>query len=152
MDVTVEELVEACSASPDLELDTSRTLVRTVVPFKPDPRRDFRIIHIVGLDESETLDSLQSFFRGIFGKVLRVEMRWGNRHGGERFFTGEANVELETEDMAQQAVKRGIEFNGKTLSVQLFSVFKSELRTKMKNEKGLRPERRHPKQCERNSN
>jgi lupus La protein len=150
MEATVEELVEACSESADLELDATKTLVRTVVPFKRDPRRDFRTVHVEGFNEDETLESLQSIFRDIFGKVLRVEMRWRNRHGGERYFSGEVNVEVESEEIAENAVKEGNKFNNENLKVQLLSEFNRELKSRAVRSIERRAERRVPRKSGKN--
>jgi lupus La protein len=127
---TEAEIADACETSRELELDSTRTLVRTVVPFQPDPRRSFRTIHVEGLDADETLDSLQSYFRSIFGKVLRVDLRYNFRSGNERYFSGEVNVELENEDAAQKVLATGIEYRGQIKAVTLVPQFKQSLRPK----------------------
>ena len=121
---TFEDVVRACEASSELELDSTKTLVRTIIPFKPDPRRDFRTIHVEGLAEDETLDTLQEFFRGIFPRVLRVEMRRKNLPGGDKVFSGEANVEVETEEIAQEACQKGINYKGVCLQPVILAEFK----------------------------
>ncbi|KAH0789002.1 la-related protein 7 [Histomonas meleagridis] len=130
MHLTDEELMKACQASSELEVDTSRKMVRSKVPFKPDPRREYRTLYVDQLDQTETLESLQAFFRSLFGKVLRIEMRNKNRSGGEKYFSGTAYVELQTEEQANEAVKNGIEYNGKKLPIKLLSTFKQEMRNK----------------------
>jgi lupus La protein len=125
---TMEDLVAACSASSDLEVDPTKTMVRTVVPFASDPRRDYRTIHISGLGPDETLDSLQKLFRSIFTRVLRIEMSCLLARGGGRVFKGDVNVELDSEDAANAAVEHGIEHRGQRLSVMLLPAFMADAR------------------------
>ena len=122
-----EDVVLACEASSELELDSTRQMVRTIIPFKPDPRRDFRTIHVEGLGEDETLDTLQAFFRTIFPRVLRVEMRRKNLPGGDKIFSGEANIELETEEIAQEVCEKGIDYKGTHLQPVIFAEFKRNM-------------------------
>jgi lupus La protein len=137
---TADQITRACAASSELELDSTHTRVRTVVPFQPDPRRSFRTIHVEGLDAEETLATLQSLFREIFGKVLRVDMRYKLRSENERYFSGEANVELFDEKTARTAVEQGIEYRGRDLKVILLPDFKQTL-----NKAGSAPGKKPPK-------
>ena len=144
MHLTEEELMKACQASSELEVDTARKMVRSKVPFKPDPRREYRTLYVDQLDQSETLDTLQAYFRSLFGKVLRIEMRNKNRSGGEKYFSGTAYVELQTEEQATEAVKNGIEYHGKKLPIKLLSTFKLEMKNKdaeRKKERESKPNR-----------
>lgn len=128
LEATEEDVILACTASPDLEVNEAKDMIRTVIPFKPDPRRDWRTIHVEGLEDSETLDSLQEFFRSIFPKVLRIEMRHKNLPGGEKMFSGAVNVELETEEIAEKAVAEGIVYNDKALMVSIYAQFKQHIK------------------------
>jgi hypothetical protein len=125
---TEGDIADACESSSELELDPTRKLVRTVVPFQPDPRRSFRTIHVEGLAAEETLETLQAYFRSIFGKVLRVDMRYNFQPGNTRYFSGEVNVELQDEATAQRVVETGIDYRGTRKEVTLLPTFKHNLR------------------------
>jgi hypothetical protein len=139
---TADDVRAASRASAVLEVDGGGTAVRTVVPFRPDPRRDMRTVHIERLAGDETLESLQGLFRAAFGTVLRVEMRHIAAKGGERTFAGAANVELDTEEAAQRAVAEGFAYRGEQREVVLLSDFKESLKAKTAGDNALR--RRKP--------
>jgi hypothetical protein len=129
IDAGEDEIRAACLASAALEVDPTGAFVRTRAPFRPDPRRDFRSIHVEQLARDETLESLQALFRDAFGTVLRVDMRYITVKGGERAFAGSANVELETEAAAQRAIEEGLPYRGEVKEIVLLSDFKAGLQS-----------------------
>ena len=120
---TPEEILEACAASNELEVNGE--MIRTRVPFIDDPRRSYRTIFVKDLDPNETLQSLYDTFTPMFPpKILRIEML-KKVVDGERVFSGRANFELLDESMAQQAVKCGIEYHGQILKPLILAEMKS---------------------------
>lgn len=125
LEVTNEEILRACDASEELEVDFEKQAIRSIVPFKSDPRRICRTLNIRGFESNETLETLRAFFGTIIPKVLRIEMRNRNK-GQEKFFSGEVNVELQTEEEAQEILKKGITYKGQPLRVELLSNIKKQ--------------------------
>lgn len=138
MNITEDELLEACNASNDLEVDFARRMVRTKVPFKPDQRREYRTVCIYGLDQEENLESLLDLFAKAFGKVLRVEMKNRNRKGGQKYFSGVAYVELESEELANKVAKEGFDYKGKKNDVKLVSDLRNNEKAKGRNDRPKR--------------
>lgn len=138
MNISEDELLEACKASDDLEVDFERRMVRTKIPFKPDLRREYRTICVYGLNQDENLESLIELFTKAYGKVLRVEMKNKNRKGGQKFFSGIAYVELESEDLANKAVSDGFNYDGKKNDVKLVSDLRNSEGMKRRNDKPMR--------------
>jgi hypothetical protein len=145
LEATLEDVVAACLASPDLEVDPTRRFVRTIVPFRPDPNRDRRTLHVEGLASDETLESLQELFRGLFGKVLRVDRRMISANGGERTFSGSANIELESPEVVQRAIEAGIPYRGGRLDAVALADFKAAVRANASTEREDRGGRRPPR-------
>lgn len=118
---TEDDILHACQASRKLEVDMEHRMIRTIQKYEPDPRREYRMINIRGLDQTETLDHLKTIFDAMFPpEVLYIQMRNKNINKDEKVFSGEVNVELISEEMAQEAIKRGIEYNGKNIIPELY--------------------------------
>lgn len=132
LNATEDDILTACAASKTLEVDREHKLIRSKKPFVADPRRAYRTVSLRGFDKTETLDSLNEFFAEKVGDVKKITMRKGNQKGsGEKFFTGIVEVELGTEELAQELVKNGLTYNGKDLS----PILVTDLKKKISNDK-----------------
>ena len=135
MNATIDDLIEACAASKTLEVDRNEKLIRSKKPFVADPRRPFRVLAVKGFEKTETLESLQKFFRETVGPVNKITMRKLNAKGtGEKFFCGNVDVEVPTEEIAAKLVEEGIIYNGK----QLKPILGQDLKKKAAEEKNPR--------------
>jgi len=133
LNVTEEEVLEACSFSMKLDSDKELRMIRSKLPFVPDPRRKYKTIHVEGLDKDETIASLSKCFGALFPKqVMYIEMRRKSLSPKEKVFTGNANIELATEEIARIAVQKGIQYKGNLIMPVLYSDFELTLKTKGK--------------------
>ena len=114
-------------------LDKELRMIRSKLPFVPDPRRKYKTIHVEGLDKDETIASLSKCFGALFPKqVMYIEMRRKSLSPKEKVFTGNANIELATEELARIAVQKGIQYKGNLIMPVLYSDFELTLKTKGK--------------------
>ena len=135
LEATVDEILEACAACPDLQVDMENKKIRTLVPFVSDPRRAYRTINVKGLDRDETLESLREYFNACFGKVLRIGMRRITIEG-EQVFAGTADIELQTEEEAYAAVENGLLYKERLLKPILVSTLKGNKSNSQNSKRG----------------
>ena len=130
LNATEEEILEACAASRFLQVDKEQMLVRSKKPFVSDPRRPYRTFTMRGFDKTETLESLQAFFKKNHVKPVKITMRRSTQKGtGEKYFSGMVDVEVDTEENAQKIVNEGLEYNGKKLRAILIPDMKKSAQT-----------------------
>ena len=127
LNISEDDLLSACAASRKLEVDEGRRMVRTKVPYKADPRIDFRTVFVKGLDKDETMDSLRKMFEKQFGKVNYISMRnIIDKESKGKKFSGKADVEFDKEEVAAEAIEKGFEYKGVTLPLKIVAALKEE--------------------------
>ena len=120
--ISVEELAEALSTSHKLEVDETKTLVRTIDPIENDPRINYKTICIEGIDKQETEANLKNLLTEQFGKIVYLKMRtYQDKRSRSKKFSGKIDVQLLSEEKAEEAHEKGFEYNGEVLPVRIFA-------------------------------
>jgi hypothetical protein len=143
---TADDIAIACQASLALEVDETKQFVRTRVPFKLDPRRLYRMIRVSGLEKDETLETLQEVFGAEFGDVPLIKLIMKGVAGGEKVFSGVAEVELGSEEVAQQAVANGVRYRDRIVKAEILANVREGLRGSAAKEKRQKNGQRSPRQ------
>lgn len=131
--ITEEELVQALSTSRKLELNPEKTHVRSIKPFKNDPRIDYKTISIGGLDLDETRESLHNLLTEQFGRVDYLLLRSiKDKQTQKKKFGGKIDVQLKSEEAAKRAQEKGFNYHGQNLPVKIIGEMKDEGETPKK--------------------
>jgi hypothetical protein len=139
---TVEDVLQAASSSPYLEANFAKQAVRSKTPFVSDARRPFRSLRVSGFAKDVPQWAQLQFFQTILPGIVRITLLRKANENGVLESLGITDVELEDEEVAKAAVKRGIEYGKGLLNVQLLSDFHEKQTAKT----GKKAEARQPRQ------
>lgn len=118
--LSLEDLVEALSTSHKLEINSERTHVRSIKPFKPDPRIDYKTICIDGIDRDDTRENLEELLKKQFGTVNYLLMRnVKDKQTKKNKFCGKIEVILSSETRAKNASETGFAYKEGHLPVKI---------------------------------